>query len=168
MPAFSFSQAARYIVCIRRVNETPEKRRSNALETLTPLAAPAGVAKSSCTASADSPDRSNFLTIVLAAAFEPSAGAKVDIRMSRGMSAVNAWDASTMHRSRPAILTNRRRHRPRKDSCSRSISSETPRVGTLASWPSRGRRTPDTRVPDGSGRPGDRRDHGHLLVTRQA
>ena len=92
MPAFSRSQAARYIVCIRRVNETPEKSRSSALETLTPLVAPAGVAKSSCTAAADSPVRSNFLTIVLAAAFDPSAGARVDIRMSRGMSAVNAWD----------------------------------------------------------------------------
>ena len=31
------------------------------------------------------------------------------------MSAVKAWDDSTMHRSRPAILTNRRRHRPRNE-----------------------------------------------------
>ena len=166
MPAFSRSHAARYIVCIRRVNETPEKSRSSALETLTPLVAPAGVAKSSFTAAAESPVRSNFLTIVLAAAFDPSAGPRVDIKMSRGMSAVKAWDDSTMHRSKPAILTNRRRHRPRNDSCSRSISSVTPRVGTLASCPSRGRRVPDTRVSDGSDWAGDRR--GHLLVTRQA
>ena len=55
MPAVSWSQAARYIVCIRRVNETPEKSRSRALEMLMPLMAPAGVANSSCTASAESP-----------------------------------------------------------------------------------------------------------------
>jgi hypothetical protein len=168
MPAFSCSQAARYIVCIRRVNETPEKSRSTALEMLTPLVAPAGVANSSCTAAAASPVRLNFLTSVLAAAFSWSSGANVDIRMSSGMSAVKAWDDSTMHRSSPAIRTNRVRHRPRKDSWSRSISSETPRVGTLASCPNRGRPVPDTRFSCGSDLAGDRWSQGHLTVIRQA
>ena len=85
--------------------------------------APSGVEKSCSTAAADSPLRSNFLMITSAAASPWSSGARVAIRISSGMSAVKAWDDSTMHRSIPAILTKRMTHRPRNEPWARSTSA---------------------------------------------
>ena len=111
-PDFSCSHAARNIRWSRRVNETPENSRRKALKTPTPLDPPAGVVKSWVTASAESPDSPNFLIRLWATASSSPAGARAPARMSSGMSAVNACEESTMHRSSPPIRTKRRTQRP--------------------------------------------------------
>src|SRR3954464_12010872 len=115
-PSLSRSQAVRYIVCRRFVNETPENTRSRALKTLTLLEAFSGVLKSCSTAVADSPDSPNFVMTVRARTSSWPDGTKVDTRVSRGIKAVRAWEASTMQRSIPDISRNRRTHRPANDS----------------------------------------------------
>ena len=77
--------------------------------------ASAGVANSCSTAAAESPVSPNLLMMTSAVAFALSSGARVANTMSNGMSAVKAWDDSTMHLSIPAIATKRATHRPRND-----------------------------------------------------
>jgi hypothetical protein len=63
IPSFSWFQAARYIVCMRRVNETPETRGRRPLKTLIPLEPLAGVVKSCSTAVAEAPCNPNLVMI---------------------------------------------------------------------------------------------------------
>ena len=112
MPAFSWPNAARYILCRRRVKATPEYTSNRALKMVTLLDTPAGVVNNCSTAAADSPVSANRSMIPWLITSSCPAGAALATMMNIGIKAVNAWADSTMERSKPSITTKRRTLRP--------------------------------------------------------
>jgi hypothetical protein len=79
---------------------------------------------------AESPESPNLRTIVWDTTCVLPAGNRVETRMSSGIRAVNACEASTRERSIPFIVRKRRTHPPRNDSPTRWLSAAKSSVGS--------------------------------------
>src|SRR6476620_10992596 len=130
-PLASSLQALRYIPCMRRVRETPEKTRSTTLSTPVPVSG--ACAKSALTALAASPPRSNLRMMASETRSSLSVGASAETSSRSGMSAVNACAAIAMARSTPCMATNAPRQRPTNDVSSLRRMPATSRADSVPS-----------------------------------
>ena len=144
---------------MRRERLMPDSSSSTTLST--PMLASPDGANTVCTAFAESPVSANLRT--MASAIEPwfSVGRIAEVRMTSGISAVNACDAITMARSKPWTAKKRRTHRVGNQSSSQSSSSHvgsrirSPLVRSTQSGDATRRRASSR---TGEAQPGDPRD----------